>query len=480
MKSRVPIVSFAGLMFVFFVFSTIIQGQNVTIKGTAKGAEGKTIILKSYTDYFTLNEKFLAKGVIDSSGIFELKCNISSTVLAVVHIEYYSGEIFLEQNKSYTVEIKNLVFNDKLDKVNYNLSPFTCFIKVISNEKEELNNLTQKLNIMYNSFIKDNIYLLKTKKILFEVDTFLVSVNDTFAGIKHPFFNEYLKYRIASLKLLTNYSDPYKLMIDYLYKKPVLYDNIEYMTFMNTYFDNYFQDLTHPVLISDFYIPINVNQSYPELMDVLGKDSLFINEKLREIILLNTLNYLNSSNNFSKKNIISILTQVGSNSKFQEHRQIAKSMISYLLRFEKGMPAPDFTLKNTNNSDVSLSDFRGKYVYLNFYTSWCVDCIDEMELMVKLRQNFDNDVVFISIAADREFMNMYHFTRDQKYNWLFLHLNSDYDLLESFGICSYPGFVLIGKNGEFIQCPALKPSENIELFLTNLMKKGNGTPEEKK
>jgi len=480
MKSRVHIVSFVVLAFVFVVFSTIIQGQNVTVKGTAKGAEGKTIILKSYTDYFTLNEKTLAKGVIDTSGRFELKCYIPSTVLAVVHIEYYSGEMFLEQNKSYTVEIKNLVFNDKLDKVNYNLSPFNCYIKVNSNEKEELNNLTQKLNIVYNSFIKDNIYLLKNKNILFEVDTFLVSVNDTFAGIKHPFFNEYLKYRIASLKLLTNYSDPYKLIMDYLYKKPILYENIEYMTFLSAYFDNYFQDLTHPVLTSDFYIPVNVNQSYPELMDVLGKDSLFINEKLREVILLNTLNYLNSSNNFNKNNLINILKQVGSTSKFEEHRQIAKSMTSYLLRFEKGMPAPDFTLKSSNNSEVTLSDFRGKYVYINFYASWCVDCADEMELMVKLRQNFDNDVVFISIAADREFMNMYHFTRDQKYNWLFLHLNSDYDLLESYGVCSYPGFVLIGKNGEFIQCPALKPSENIELFLTNLIKKEKDTPEEKK
>jgi thiol-disulfide isomerase/thioredoxin len=480
MKYRALIVSHAVLIVVFFAFSTIIQGQNVTIKGTAKGAEGKTILLKSYSDYFTLNEQFLTRSVIDSTGKFEIKCSIPSTVLAVIHIEYYSGEIYLEQNKSYTVEIKNLVFNDKLDKVNYNLSPFTCYIKVVSNEKEELNNLTQKLNIMYNSFIKDNIYILKTKKILFEVDTFLVAVNDTFAGIKHPFFNDYLNYRIASLKLLTNYSDPYKLMIDYLFQKPILYNNIEYMTFMSGYFDNYFQDLTHPVLISDLYIPVNVNQSYPELMDVLGKDSLFINEKLREIIMLNTLNLLNSSNNFSKNNIISILKQVASNSKFQEHRQIAKSMFSYLLRFEKGMPAPDFTLKSSTNSDISLSDFRGKYVYINFYASWCLDCKDEMELMEKLRQNFDNDVVFISIAADREFMNMYHFARDQKYNWLFLHLNSDYDLLESYGVYSYPGFVLIGKNGEFVQCPALKPSENIELYLTNLIKKGKETPEEKK
>lgn len=480
MKFKIPVVFFFVLIIVFSSLYQTISGQNVTIKGTAKGAEGKTIILKYYSDYFTLNEQFLARSIIDSSGAFEIKCNIPSTLLAVVHIEYYSGEIYLEQNKTYKVEIKNLVFNEKLDKVNYNLNPFTCYIKVISSEEKELNNLTQKLNIMYNTFIKENLYILKTKNIYAKVDTFMMAVKDTFSGPQPAFFNDYLDYRIASLKLLTNYSDSYKLMIDYLYQKPILYDNIEYMTFMTGYFDNYFQNLTHPVLLSDLYIPINVNKSYPELMDVLGKDTLFVNEKLREMVMLSTLNLLNASNYFNKKKIIDILKQVSSSSKFEKHRQIAISMTSYLLRFEKGMPANDFTLKSSDNSNVSLSDFRGKYVYLNFYASWCLNCKDEMEMMKKLRQNFDNDVVFISISVDREFMNMYHFEHDQKYDWLFLHFNNDYDLLESYGVYAYPGFVLIDKNGNFVQCPALKPSENIELFLTNLINSDKGTPQENK
>ncbi|HOY32768.1 MAG TPA: TlpA disulfide reductase family protein [Bacteroidales bacterium] len=481
MKYRGAGVHFSIPLLLFVLFNALMtDGQNVFIKGLAKGAEGKTIIVKSYSDYFTLSEQFTAKSVVDSSGFFEIKCSVPSTTLAVIHIDYYSGEMFLEQNKSYSIEIKNLVFNDRFDKVNYNLSPFNCYIKVISDEKEELNNLTQKLNVMHNTFIKDNIYLLNTRNILIKVDTFLMCVTDTFANTRHVFFNDYLNYRIASLKLLTNYSDPYKLFIDYLYQKPILYENIEYMSFLNSYFENYFQNLTNPVLISDLYVPVNKNQSFPELIDVLGKDSLFINEKLREIIMLSTLNTLNSSNYFGKKNIISILKQVSVSSKFEKHRQMANSMYIFLTRFEKGMPAPDFSLKSVDNSTISLSDFRGKFVYLNFYASWCLNCRDEMELMRKFRQNFDNDVVFISISADREFMNTYHFVHDHNYNWLFLHFNSDYDLLESYGVFAYPDFVLIDKNGNFIQCPAPKPSENIELFLSNLIKTDKDIPGEKK
>jgi len=477
MRYQPFLISFFLVFFISFAISA--SGQNVTIKGTAKGAEGKLIILKSYSDYFTMNEQYLAKSIIDSSGNFTISCYIPSATTVVVHIEYYSGEMYLEQNKTYTIEIKNLVFNAKFDKVNHNLNPFNCYIKVLSNDKDELNKLTQKLNIMYNTFIRDNIFILKKKEILSKVDTFLIAVNDTFAETKNPFFNDYLKYRMASLKLLTNYSDSYILMLDYLYNKPILYDNIEYFSFIKNYFDDYFSNLTHPILVSDFYMPVNTNRNLSELLDMLGKDTLFVNEKLREVIMLNTLNTLYASNDFSKKNILEILKTFSVTSKFEIHKRIARSMISYLTRFDKGSPAPDFELKSTNNVNVKLSDFRGKYVYLNFYASWCLNCKDEMELMKKLRQNFDNDVVFISISVDREFMTTYHFAREQKYNWMFLHLNSDYDLLESYAVYAYPDFVLIDKSGNFIQCPAMKPSDNIELYLTNLLKAGKDNPNEK-
>jgi len=476
MKYGILQVSLFLLGIAFCISAQNISGQNVSIKGSAKGAEGKTILLKYYSDCFTLNEEFLSTSTVDSSGYFEIECQVPSTVLAVIHIEYYAGEIYLEQNKSYQVEIKNLVFNEKLDKVNYYLNPFNCYIKVLSEDKKELNQLTQKLNIMYNSFVKENLYILKTKSIYSRVDTFMMAVNDTFSNTKNVFFDNYLNYRLGSLKLMTGYSDSYKLMIDYLYQKPILYDNIEYMTFLAGYFENYFQNLNSPVLLKDLYIPVNTNKSYAEFMDVLGKDTLFINEKLRELIALNTLNVMYASSNFKKKNIIDILKYIASASKFETHRQIARSMVSYFSRYERGTPAKEFSLKSSENSPVNLSDFRGKYVYLNFYTSWCQSCKEEMEVMKNLRQNFNDDVVFISISADREFMNMYYFKRDYKYNWLFLHFGNNYDLLESYGIFAYPGFVLIDKSGNLIQCPALKPSENIELYLTNLINNDKAKP----
>ncbi len=454
--------------------------ENVIIKGTAKGAEGKIIILKSYTDNLTFNEQFLGKATIDSSGNFEIRCNVYTTTLAIIHIEYYTGELYLEQNHNLNIEIKNLVFNDKFDKINYNLNPLTCYVKVITNDKNDLNKLVQKLNINYNLFIRDNIKLMKTKNILPKVDTFLMAINDTFALVNNPFFSDYFNYRIASLKLLTSYSNNDRLMLDYFYQKPILYDNIEYLSFLSDYFENYFEDLTRPVNLVDLSVPVNKDRSFAETLDMMGKDTLLKNEKLREIVLLKTLGVLYASQSFNKKAVLAVLKQFSNTSKFEVHQQIAHNMILQYTRYDKGVQAPDFALKNSIDTIVKLSNFKGKYVFLNFYASWCVDCIDELELMKKLNEKYHNQIVFISISVDRSPMKMYYFVQDHKYDWTFLHFNNDYELLENFGVFAYPSFALIGPDGKFVQCPAPKPSDNIERVFDEIIYPGMNQKENKK
>ena len=62
---------------------------------------------------------------------------------------------------------------------------------------------------------------------------------------------------------------------------------------------------------------------------------------------------------------------------------------------EIGMQAPDFTLKNMNNNEVSLSDYRGQKVFLNFWASWCPPCRKEMPDMQKLHEEYGAEEVAI-------------------------------------------------------------------------------------
>ena len=70
---------------------------------------------------------------------------------------------------------------------------------------------------------------------------------------------------------------------------------------------------------------------------------------------------------------------------------------------ENEVEAPDFTLFNLEGKEVSLKDYRGKVVLLNFMATWCHWCRKEMPHLQKLYEQFkDRDFVIVSVFSDRE------------------------------------------------------------------------------
>jgi cytochrome c biogenesis protein CcmG/thiol:disulfide interchange protein DsbE len=68
-----------------------------------------------------------------------------------------------------------------------------------------------------------------------------------------------------------------------------------------------------------------------------------------------------------------------------------------------GQPAPDFTLDLLDGSRLSLSDLRGQVVVLNFWTTWCPPCADELPDLEALWSEYQaQGVVFVGIAVQEE------------------------------------------------------------------------------
>jgi peroxiredoxin len=60
--------------------------------------------------------------------------------------------------------------------------------------------------------------------------------------------------------------------------------------------------------------------------------------------------------------------------------------------------APDFTLLNIDGQQVSLQQYRGKVVFLNFWATWCIPCREEMAALERLHQTYQaQDLAIISI-----------------------------------------------------------------------------------
>ncbi|GAB6876964.1 TlpA family protein disulfide reductase [Thermaerobacter litoralis] len=88
-----------------------------------------------------------------------------------------------------------------------------------------------------------------------------------------------------------------------------------------------------------------------------------------------------------------------------------------------GTPAPDFTLRELEGRPVSLSNFRGKVVFLNFWASWCYPCRQEMPEIRKLVDRMPDDVVVVGVTtsdpASPDEIKAY--VEENGYDWVFVY-----------------------------------------------------------
>jgi len=62
-----------------------------------------------------------------------------------------------------------------------------------------------------------------------------------------------------------------------------------------------------------------------------------------------------------------------------------------------GAPAPDFTLETLDGGKLSLSDLRGKAVLINFWTTWCPECKDELPALEAFQRRWGHRIALLGV-----------------------------------------------------------------------------------
>jgi len=88
--------------------------------------------------------------------------------------------------------------------------------------------------------------------------------------------------------------------------------------------------------------------------------------------------------------------------KNMEAAKVFKSQLDALRTTSVGVMAPDFTQNDINGVPVKLSSFRGKYVLLDFWASWCGPCREENPNVVKAYNKYkDKNFTILSVSLDK-------------------------------------------------------------------------------
>ena len=118
----------------------------------------------------------------------------------------------------------------------------------------------------------------------------------------------------------------------------------------------------------------------------------------------------------------------------------------------KTIPAIDFTLKDQYGNTHTLSDYKGKTVFLNFWATWCSPCKAEMPDIQKLYEEFQQeDVVILGVAApnlgkEQSEEGIRTFLEENGYTYPVL-MDTEAEAFQAYGINSFPTTFMIDKDG---------------------------------
>lgn len=448
------------LILIFILISLITKAQNITIKGKAHPSHiGKEVVLSDFTDYITYNLVKESSDTIDKDGYFELKLQSKNTKPILLNINNLIGKIYVQPNFVY-----GIYFPAEDSTANHQEGTETTVdISVYGKDSTELNALIIDFNKQYNNlFINSTDKYLSPTKINSMLDTFLLSSKKRYEHIKNPYFKNYLEYSFADFFSNTSRSKTLlnKLFID---KKTIQYHNYEYMQFFNAHFKGYLKAYASTKNGGNIYNSINAFADYKDLKNQFKEDKSITNDTLRELLILKGLIDFYYSPDFDKKQVQSVIEQLYRETKVQEHKNISFNILQIINQLQPGAKAPDFVANDKNGQSVNLYNYKGKHVYLNFFSSESETSQKEMQKIIDLKKKFNDKVTFISVCLDDSVKTYKAYLKaNPKQDWTILHQTKNSSAKQNYNIKTLSGFFFINPQMQLAQSPALMPSEGIE------------------
>ena len=134
--------------------------------------------------------------------------------------------------------------------------------------------------------------------------------------------------------------------------------------------------------------------------------------------------------------------------------------------------APNFTLVDTNGKKVSLSDYKGKVVILDFWATWCPPCRRGIPDLIDIQKQFKNKIVVLGISLDTDTKgDVPSFIKNMGINYSVLYASPE--VVQAYGnIDAIPTSFIIDKKGKIVnQHVGLTPKETLISEIKNLLGK---------
>lgn len=425
------------------------KAQTCTIEGTLPGAQGREIVLTTVTNHLSEKQEVVQRQKIADDGTFFFSFDVSRIMPVTLSVNFYTTTFFVSPNGKYVLSGKGFYFDDYVN-------PFIAqpMLPLYLVNTDLLNRFVIRFNRNMQAVEAANYQNILTRQDFTLLDELYMSVDTLPEGIR-AFCHDYQYYTIGSLKASYSKKRSPKLATTYLASRaPDAYD-YNYMLFFNAFFSEYLPNHGYNISMQELVNAINKQQSLSGALAVLGNDPTLKEPSLRQMYLVKLLR----EGRFSRQASAKILSALQSESPFVAVREAAGQGREALLYLSQGSVAPMFSLPDASGNIVDSESLKGKYIYVNFFKTNCIDCLAEMETMRELYSRNNAFFEFVSICINDKENAFSVFNDSHKYPWKVLYAGYHQDFIMQWQAKTLPYYILIGSNNKVMECPATTPDQ---------------------
>lgn len=145
---------------------------------------------------------------------------------------------------------------------------------------------------------------------------------------------------------------------------------------------------------------------------------------------------------------------------------------------QPGEKFPDFSFETPDGHIAKIQDFKGKYVYIDVWASWCSACLAAKPRVQWMKEELaGKNIVFVSISIDSDIAAWKNAIKTKNLSGVMLRCEEDAPFVKSFDIRAVPRFMLIDKDGIIVNSMMSHPAS---LATIETLKRLEGMSDNKK
>jgi peroxiredoxin len=418
----------------------------VVLAGRLENNTGRTLQLIRYSDPITFTEEEYPIP-LSPANTFHLDMKVGAPQFAFLKYGEYKMPVYIGPGDQLQIRFDGLNFNQTVQftgKGNVANNYLVSREKRFANEEEDLRK--QMKDLAPAAFIQ---YMNEQRTLRLE---FLGNYEKAYAF--EPGFAEVAKASVV-------YWYAYQLM-NYPWEHPLSHDQEAPMHVPSDYYDFLQEiDLSNPYALPVQQYTYFLDQ-YFDYLSQLPENNAFTKIQLAEQHLNNEvldfyvarLLTIACKRGKAKESGLQIKAFVASCSN-EMYNDVLREAYHEAKGLSNGVQAPDFTLMDVFGGSVSLSQFKGKIVYLDFWASWCSPCVMQMRNSREWKAQFkEKDVVFVYVSLDKNPMEWQSFIKTLEGSYVGTHLIADTDdvyqskIAKLYHVKRLPNVFILDKEGK--------------------------------